>query len=224
MLDESSRVADGVGAGGARGGDSGVRAGQAEENRDVSAGGVDHQPRDGERADARDAALQQHLVLLFEGFNSADAAADQNAAAIGVFLGKIDGGIFHGLRRGGNAELAEAIKPARLARVDAVFGDVKLRAFAAEAHRIFAGVPAGDGLDAALAGAEIFPQLVNGLAERGDNSKSCDNDAAANHVGILDLRFSICDLKTRLIPPARAFSLNSQIGNRQSAITYWNVP
>ena len=52
-----------------------------EQDRDVAAGGVDHQARDGERADAADAALDEDLVLLFERFDAADAAADDHAAA-----------------------------------------------------------------------------------------------------------------------------------------------
>ena len=80
-------------------------------DRDIAAGGVDHQPRDGERADPADAARFEDACLLFERFEPADAAADDHAAAVELFFGKIEPRIFDRADGGGHAELAKPIQP-----------------------------------------------------------------------------------------------------------------
>src|SRR5207247_8373386 len=52
MSDEPRGIANRVGAGCASRGDSGARSSQTEEDRDISAGGIDHKPWHGERADS----------------------------------------------------------------------------------------------------------------------------------------------------------------------------
>ena len=88
-----------------------------------------------------------------------------------VFLCEIEPGILDRVDGRGEAELAEAVEALGFADVDAVLGDVEVRAFAAEADGILAGVPARDRADAALAGADAVPHLVDAFAQRGDDAQ-----------------------------------------------------
>ena len=91
---------------------AGVRAAQAEVDRDVAGGGVGDHLRDDERADAaRAAALHEAGVLLFEFVQPADAAADDDAAAEGVFLGEVQAAVLDGFEGGDHGELGEAVEP-----------------------------------------------------------------------------------------------------------------
>ena len=85
-LDDFEGIADGMGAGGAgrRGGR--VRAFGAGANGDVAGGQIDDGGRDEEGRDAARAVLQQVLVLALDDLESADAAADINADALGDFF------------------------------------------------------------------------------------------------------------------------------------------
>src|SRR5690349_1032404 len=143
-----------------------------EKDGDVSAGGVDHEARDGEGADALHAAFDEDAVLLFEGFDAADSGTDDDAAAVGIFLGEIESGIFDGGNGSGDSELAETIESFGFADVDAVAGDVEGGAFPADSDGVFAGVPTGDGRDAGLSVAEVLPKLIDGFAERCDDPKA----------------------------------------------------
>jgi hypothetical protein len=96
MFDKACRIADGVGAGGAGGGDGGVGAVEAEYDRYVSAGGVGHEARDGEGADPAHAALHQNLILLFDGFDAADARADDDAGPAAVLFFEVKARVAHG--------------------------------------------------------------------------------------------------------------------------------
>ena len=89
-------VADGVGGRGAGRRNGGVRTAQAEMDRDVAGGGVGDHLRDDERADAAGPVLDKAGVLLFEFVEAADAAADDDAAAEGIFLGEVEAAVLDG--------------------------------------------------------------------------------------------------------------------------------
>src|SRR5207244_878866 len=110
-------------------------------NRDVPAGGIDHQPGNREWADAHDPALDQDFILLLQGLDAANPAANDHPAAVGIFFRKINVGIFNRADRSSDAEFPEAIQALGLPRIDAVRGDVEIRAFATEADGILAVVP-----------------------------------------------------------------------------------
>ena len=78
----------------------------------------------------------KNVVLLFKRFQPANPAADDHAAAIGLFFGEIDPRVLHRGDRSSDAELAEAVEPLAglLADINAVFGDVKTGALPAEVH------------------------------------------------------------------------------------------
>ena len=114
---------------------------------------------------AADAALVEDLVLLFDRFDAADAAADEHAAAVAVFLGEVDARVLDRVHRGGHAELAEAVEPlgfrrspVSLSYSSPYFSDVEVGALPAEADGVFADVPAGDRSDAALARHRACPR------------------------------------------------------------------
>ncbi len=67
---------------------------------ELSAGGVDHQLRDGEGGDLVGALLQQPRVLLFDLAQAADAGAEDHAAAERIFAGELDAGVAHGVDAG----------------------------------------------------------------------------------------------------------------------------
>ena len=85
--------------------------------------------------------------------NEVDRSKSKDRILLGIFTVKV---------RGKNG--TEAVEPFGLADIDAVFRHVKSRAFAAETHRVFAGVPAGDGGDAAAPGADRLPGVKLGSA------------------------------------------------------------
>ena len=105
-------VADGVGGRGAGGGDGRVRPAQAEVDRDVAGGGVGHHLGDDEGADLAGAAFDVAGVLLLELVEAADAAADDDAAAVRVFLGEVEAAVLDGVHGGDHGELGEAVQPA----------------------------------------------------------------------------------------------------------------
>src|SRR4029079_19458152 len=106
------------------------------------------------------------------------AAADDDAAAVTVLGGEVDAGVLHRAHGRRHREVAEAVHPADFLDV----GDVLLRlervALAADPHRVLAGVPPADERDPALAGADVLPHLVGALAQRRDDPKTGNDDAA----------------------------------------------
>ena len=59
----------------------------------------------------RRAFVDQRAVLVFERFQSADAAADEDAEAVAIHFFEIDAGIAHRAFRRGHREVREAIGP-----------------------------------------------------------------------------------------------------------------
>src|SRR5262249_37576120 len=94
------------------------------------------------------------------------------------------------------------VEPLGLAGVNPVFGHIEVGALAPETGRIAAGIPPGDGPYPALPGTKSLPILIHRLAQRRDNPKTRDDNAATHN----DLRFWICELE----------SDQSQFANRKS--------
>src|SRR5262249_16726295 len=136
----------------------------------VARGGIAHEARDGEGADAGDAAQVKDFFLLFEGFDAADAGADDHTAADGIFACEIDSSVVNGNLGAGQPKLAEAIEALGIPAIDAVPGDVEAGALTAEATGILGGIPAGDHGDSTFAGAKMVPHLVGGFAKRCDDA------------------------------------------------------
>src|SRR5262249_59945897 len=99
----------GGGVGGGRGGGGHGRIGpaQAVVDGDVPRGGVGHHLGNDERADLGRPGLEILGVLLLVFGQSANAAADDGAAAVGVFAAKIDAAVLDGLDGRGQGKLGE---------------------------------------------------------------------------------------------------------------------
>src|SRR6185437_7314875 len=151
--------------------------------------GVGHQARNGEWAHATHPSRVEHLILLLDRFDAADAAADHDAAAEPVFLLKIQPRVRNCAHGGGQGELGEAInalglEPLAAAELGELIGIahyVELRAFATEASGIGADIPADQRADPVLAGADLVPHLLNLLAQGSDQPQTRDDDATPGH-------------------------------------------
>ena len=115
------------------------------------------------------------ILVLVE---PADAAADDDAAAKGIFLGEIDAAVLDGFDGGDHAELGEAIQAARGFRVKVRLG-VPLH-FAAEMDFESTGVELLDRGDAAFAGEQPFPVRL-GVRSQGADGSQPRNDDPARH-------------------------------------------
>ena len=87
VADQPHRLADRVVGRRARRDRAVVGAGEPEMHRDVAAGGVGHEHRHHERRHASRALLAQHVVLVEERLDAADAGGVDHGAAIGADLG-----------------------------------------------------------------------------------------------------------------------------------------
>ncbi len=177
--DHAPGLADGV-AGGGAGGDGGeIWALEAEFHGDEAAGHVGDHHRDHEGRDAAGAFVHEDGVLIGEGFESANAAADDAAEAGEV---RADGGIElaigEGVAGGGHGELGVTVGAADVLGAFEVADGLEALDLAGDAAVVFRGIKGGDGADAADAGGEVGPEGLEVHAHRGDDSKAGDDDSA----------------------------------------------
>ncbi len=88
-------------------------------------------------------------VLFFELIQSADAAADDDAAAVGIFFREIDTTVRDGGVRGHQSKLSKTVQPMDFLFVDQRFR-VEVFDFAAKVDLECSGVELFDGSDAAF--------------------------------------------------------------------------
>ena len=85
--------------------------------------------------------VQQPVVLGLDLIQPADARADHDAAAEGVFLGEVDARVADRVDAGHHGELGEAVEPLVVTLVDVAFrGPIGIEDFAAEPHAVGRGV------------------------------------------------------------------------------------
>ena len=88
-----------------------------EPEADVGGGGVGHQHRDGQRADAAGALLLLDVPVAEQRLQTADAGGDRHAEPFAidrVVLLQAEAGVAPGLQGGDDAELGRAVQPAGL--------------------------------------------------------------------------------------------------------------
>ena len=176
-LDELEGVADRVGRRGTGGRDRRARALQAPADRDLAAGGVDHQLGDRERADPRRALLHHHGVLGLELVQPADPRADDHAARLRRQRREVDPGIVDRRDARGHGELREPVEVPRF--LDPEPGHrVPVVDLAAEMDLELGRVEQRQRPDAAPAGAEGGPEPLQAVAQRRDHPHAGDDDAA----------------------------------------------
>ncbi len=109
-LDQLERITDRVGRRRAGCRHRRARTLQPPADRDLAAGGVDHELGDHERADPRRPLLHHHGVLRLELVEPADPRADHDAALLFGHGREIDPGVFDGRDGGRQRELRESIE------------------------------------------------------------------------------------------------------------------
>ena len=121
-LDERRALADGVAGRGARAGDREVGALGAGLDGDHAGQHVGQHHRDDERADPIRSARVQGDRRVDDGADATDAAADDDPHALGVVGRDLEAGVADGFLRGNQAELQEAVHPARFLAIEELGG------------------------------------------------------------------------------------------------------
>ena len=181
VLDRAHAEADGMGGGGAGRHHAEVRAAQAVLDRQVPGDHVDDRARNEERRDlARAVGREIRVVFALDRGQATDAGAGDHAAALRVDLRQIEPAVGEGLDASRHAVVHELVHAAGFLRRDVV-PDVEVLDATAELRREVAGIEFGDGGNAALAAQDRFPGGRDRTAQRGDDSKASDDDAAFAH-------------------------------------------
>ena len=179
-------LADRVAAGGTGAGYRHIRATQAEINGDTAAGSITHKSRDTEWGDLSWAFFEESYVLVLDFLYAADAGANDDAAAVRVFSGKIEGAVLDGLNGGSNGQFSKAVHPVSLSPVN-VFSDVKVFDFSAESDGELARIEVFYERDAAFAVAKRGKKQFSRLCQGGDAAQTCDNDSSFSHFSFFRL-------------------------------------
>src|SRR5262249_28651256 len=129
------------------------------------------------RADSARPAFHQTLVLRLKLVEAADAAADDRAAAVGVFLLEVDGAVLDRFDRRDHRELREAVEVADGLGFKQVFG-VEVLDLAADVDLEGGRVELLDNADTAPAGADRLPEPREVVGERVDGAHAGNDDAA----------------------------------------------
>ena len=117
-------------------------------------------------------------MLVFERFQSADAAADENAEAIAIHLLDVDPGIRHRAFRRRHREVNKAIGPLVFLRVIENRLRIEIANLAGDAAIVSRWYQARDIDDAAAAFEQVFPEDLEVVAQRRDDAHSGDDDSA----------------------------------------------
>src|ERR1700674_998635 len=115
-------------------------------------------------------------MLLLDGREAADTGPHDSADLVSIAVVHHKPGVLHGLIGGDKGELREPIHPARVLLADDGRG-VETAHFTGETRRQSRRIEERDGIDAALAGGYVGPELRDGVAERRDGAEAGDDDA-----------------------------------------------
>src|SRR5262245_56378566 len=146
-------------------------------DRDGAGGVVGDHLGDDEWADLARPAGDVATVLLFELVQSTDAAAENDPAAEGIFLGKVETAVLDCCDGRDERELRETVQPARGLRLDDVFGAEALH-LAAEVNAEVFRIELFDPADPASAGAKGAPERLQVARQRVHRPHPGDDDAA----------------------------------------------
>ena len=116
--------------------------------------------------------------MIFQRFQSADAAADENAEAVWIFVCHLDAGIGHRHFRRRHRELGEAIGAPHILRVLENSFRIEVAHFSADAAIVSSGIEGFDFTNAADAVLQVRPKSLEIVAEGRDCTHSGDNDSA----------------------------------------------
>ena len=160
---------------------------QAEADGDVSGSQVGDGHGDEEGGDLVKAAALAGLTAALNGADPADAAGDRHPHAAGVLPLQIQAALGHGLHCGSDGELSEAVHPAGLFFIQDP-GGVEVLHLCGQGYLLAAVVVQGDGGDAARAGPDRVPGLLDGVAQGSDGPHAGDHYASFFHSSVSFLR------------------------------------
>src|ERR1700736_332940 len=181
-LNHAPRFADGIVGSRTSGDDAHVGTAQTELHRDNAAGHVADQHRNGKSGHALRPFVHQDAELVFERFQSADAAADDHAEAIAVHLLQVEAAVLDRHLSRGHSQLNETIGAPDVFGVLKEILRIEVAHFTAAFAIVVRGVEGLDPAEAALALNEIFPKRLEIVADGGDSTETCNDDATIVHV------------------------------------------
>src|SRR5438128_1336347 len=177
-FNHAPRFADGVIGSRTSGDDAHVGAAQSEFHRDNAAGHVADEHWNGEGGDALRPFVHQRAELVFERFQSADAAADDHAEAIAIDLPQVDAAILNRHLGGSHGQLNETIGTPYVFGVLKIILRLEVAHFTADFAIVVGGVEGLNPADAAFAFNEIFPKRLEIVADGRDNTEASNNNSA----------------------------------------------
>ena len=173
-------LAYGVGGGGAGRGDHRVGAADAVFDGDESGRHVGDEGRDHEGGNFAGAALEQLLVVDFDGAQAADADAQDAGRVLRVLRRDLEPGVLHELGCACQGYLGEAVLVAGFLFGDVLLGIEALH-FAGDLRLVLARVEERDGADAGLAGKDALPGGFHLEAEGRHAGNARDDYAGTGH-------------------------------------------
>ncbi len=133
------------------------------------------------KAETRSGPLvDQRAVLVFERFQSADAAAHEHAEAVAIHLLEVDAGIAHRAFRRGHRKVGEAIGPLVFLGIVEDRFRIEVAHLARDPAVVAGRIEARDLDDAAAAFEQVLPEGFEFVAQRRDDTHSGDDDSAVH--------------------------------------------
>ncbi len=182
VADVTQRLAEGVGAGSARGDDAEVDGLGLELDGHDAGGDVGDERRDREGRDARRTALDEDAGLVLDGLHAADAGTDDHAKALGVDLGDIQLGVVDGHPGGGDGVLRVAVVALGLLRVHEL-ARIEVTHLGPDLGREIRRVETRDAGDTGTALGQGVPEGLGIMAKRRQATDAGDDDATGRMGG-----------------------------------------
>src|SRR6266480_6513151 len=174
-FNHAPRFADRVIGSRTSGDDAHIRAAQSEFHRDNAAGHVADQHWNGEGGDALRPFVHQCAELVFQRFQSADAAANDDAEAIAIDLLQVEAAIPDRHLGRTHGQLNETISAPDIFGVLKEILRIEIAHFPADFAIVVRGVEGLNPADATFAGNEIFPKRLEIVADGRDNTETCND-------------------------------------------------
>src|SRR5438270_11688295 len=171
-FNHAPRFADRVIGSRTSGDDAHIRAAQSEFHRDNTAGHVADEHWNGEGGHALRPFVHQRAELVFQRFQSADAAADDHAEAIAIDLLQVETAVLDRHLGRAHGQLNATIGAPHVFGVFEKVFWLKIPNFTADFAIVVRGIEGLDPADAAFAGNEIFPKRLELVSDRSDNSET----------------------------------------------------
>src|SRR5579864_7396436 len=192
VLDDSERIADGMGAGRARRCRSLIRSLRAATHRNLARREIDNGRRNEERRDLPRPAFDERRMFALDDVESANSRADVHAHPLVVLRRDLEPRHFERLIRGSKRQVDEAPHLLDFFFLDEVQW-IEILDLGCDLAGKIAGVKAGDPADAALSSQQGFPHIFGGIPYTTDQPKACDYDPASQLFARLGVLADVID-------------------------------